>query len=340
MFRFLHPTYLYLLIPLALLGLFAIYQISKSRRSLKEFGDTPLVKQLMPDLSLRRKLIKDFILILSAALILMAIARPQLGSQPQKVVKKGIEVMVCLDISNSMLADDVKPNRLNHTKLILSRVIDHLDNDKVGMILFAGDAFVQLPITSDFISAKMFLSNASPEMISRQGTAVGKALNLANRSFSNSDKSKKVILLFTDGENHEGGVEGAISEAKEREIQINVVGIGTPQGGPIRMDDSGQYLTDSNGNMVITRLNEEMCKELAQMSGGTYIYAGDISNTVRTITKSLDSVEKTEMETTVYNSYAEIYPYFLIPGIILVILDLLFLDRKNRYFRRFNLFDR
>lgn len=340
MFRFYHPGYLYLLFPLFLIAAYAFVSIARKRRMLKRFGDTALVKELMPGLSLRRKLIKDILLSLTLGLLVIVLARPQMGSHPEKVTKKGIEVMICMDISNSMLSDDVKPSRLAHTKMILSRVIDHLQDDKVGMVLFAGDAFVQLPITSDFVSAKMFLSNASPEMISRQGTAIGKAISLAARSFSSNEKSKKTILLVTDGENHEGGVEEAIEEAKKEGILINVIGVGTTEGGPIPLQEKGQYLTDETGNMVITKLNEQMCESLSQLSGGAYIHAVDVSGSVRAVKKSFDGIEKTEMETTVYNSYAEMYPYFLLAALLFLCIERILLERKNQYFDRFKLFER
>lgn len=339
MFRFYHPHYLYLLIPIIFLIIFAFVRIIKDRKSLKRFGDSHLVKKLMPELSLKRKLIKNVLLSVALALMVVALARPQLGNKPEKVKKKGIEVMVCLDVSNSMLAQDIKPNRLEHTKMILSSIIDKLGNDKVGLILFAGEAFVQLPITADYVSAKMFLDNAIPDVISLQGTDIARAVTLATKSFSQESSTSKVILLFTDGEGHEGGVSEAVKSAREQNILVSIIGIGSPAGAPVPTPN-GEYLTDNTGNMVISKLNEEMCQKIASNGGGIYINGSGISATIKALQGSLSKVKKTEMESVVYNSYGEVYYYFLIPALLLVVLDLFVLDRKNRYFQETKIFDR
>lgn len=267
-------------------------------------------------------------------------ARPQMGSRTEKVKKEGIEVIICMDISNSMLSDDVKPSRLDRAKSIISKLVDNMTDDKVGLILFAGDAFVQLPITSDFVSAKMFLSTATPDLIASQGTAIGKAINLASRSFTTNESVKKSIVLITDGENHEGDALKAVKDAKDKGIIINVIGIGTAQGGPIPMLDGEQqrYLLDESGQMVITKVNEAMGQEIAQESGGIYVLAKDVSTTTRVIRNEMDKIEKSELETTMYSAYDEKYHYFLIPALFLLIFDVIFLDRKNRYFRKVRLF--
>ncbi len=292
----------------------------------------------MPDLSLRRKITKDIIIMLSLSLMTIALARPQMGSKTTTVKKEGIEVIICMDISNSMLSDDVKPSRLERAKGIVSRLVDNLSNDKVGLILFAGDAFVQLPVTSDFISAKMFLSSASPDLIASQGTSIDKAVRLATRSFSGNQTIKKAIVLITDGENHDGDAIEAVKEAKDKGILINVISIGTEQGGPIPLPEQGGYLLDENGNMVITKVNEAMAQEIANESGGIYIQANDISSTVRILTKEMDKIEKSELSTTMYSAYDEKYHYFLIPALLLLVLDVVYLDRKNRYLRGMKLF--
>lgn len=336
--RFLHPNFLFLLIPIVAMLIFSFLKIRRQRKALKRFGDTELVKELMPDLSLRRKLAKDIVLVVALSLLVFALARPQLGSKSETVELQGIELMVCMDISNSMLSQDVKPSRLDRSKAIVSRMVDKLANNKIGLIYFAGEAYIQLPVTADFISAKMFLNEASPELISAQGTVIGEAVDLAVRSFSSGDKTKRAVIIITDGENHEGETMEAVARAKKEGILVNVIGIGSKEGGPIAISDGG-YLTDESGQMVITKLNEEMCKEIAQASGGIYIHASDVAGTVRSVQKSLEGLEKTKMEATRYAAYNEVYYYFLIPAIVLLLFDFIFLDRKNRYIRRMKLFD-
>lgn len=336
--RFLYPYLLFLLIPVVLLVLVSFARTYQQRKVLKRFGDTDLVKQLMPDLSLRRKLIRDIVLGIAMALLVLALARPQMGSKSETVTREGVELMVCLDISNSMLSDDVKPSRLERAKAIVSRIVDKLSNNKIGLVYFAGDAYVQLPITSDFVSAKMFLSGASPDLIQAQGTAIGQAVRLATRSFSSDEKVKRAIVIITDGENHEGDAEEAVRKAKEEGIMVSVIGIGTKEGGPIPLKD-GSYLYDRDGKMVVTRLNAEMGQELASIGGGAFILSNDVSGTVRILEQTLDKLDKSELETTVYTAYNEVYHFFLIPAILLLLFDFVSLDRKNRYFRRINLFD-
>lgn len=337
--RFLYPELLFLLLLPVLLIVPVLYRTHVQRKKLKEFGRTDLVRDLMPDLSLRRKLGKDLILLFAFALMILALARPQMGAKTEKVKLEGIEMMVALDISNSMRATDASPSRLALARNIVSRMIDKMSNNKIGLIFFAGDAFVQMPITTDFISAKMFLDNASPDLIEAQGTEIGKAVRMARRSFSKDNKAKKAIVIITDGENHDGDAIGEVEAAKKEGILVSVIGVGTEEGGPIKMDD-GHYLTDENGQMVVTKLNTEMAKEIASAAGGIFIHAEDVSGSVRAIQKSLKKLEKTELESTIYSAYNEVYQYFLFPAILLLVLEFVILGRKNRYFERMKLFER
>ena len=337
--RFLHPYILFLLLPLLVVALFLVWRMSRQRKELKKFGETELVRLLMPDLSLRRKLAKDLVLILSLSMLVVALARPQMGSKSETVKREGIELMVAMDISNSMLSDDVKPNRLARAKAIVSRIIDKLDNNKIGLVFFAGDAYVQLPITGDMISAKMFLDNASPDLIQVQGTQLEQAIRLCVRSFSSDEKVKRAIVLITDAENHEGNVLSAIEEAKKQGILVNVLGVGSTDGGPIPMPEGG-YLQDAEGKMVITKLNEQLGMEMGTASGGIYVRASDVSQSVRALEEALNKLEQAELEMKVYTAYNELYYIPLLLGLLLLWIDFLLLDRKNRYFRRVQLFDR
>lgn len=339
MFRFLHPQLLLLLIPIFMVGIYLFMRIRRQRKELKRFGDSDLVKELMPDLSLRRRLAKDLILLLALSMMVFALARPQMGSKTEKVTTKGIEMMVCLDISNSMLSDDVKPSRLDRAKAIVSKVMERLDNNKIGLIYFAGDAFVQLPITADLVSAKMFLSNASPSMIEAQGTVIGEAIRLAIRSFSSNDKVKRAIVLITDAENHDGDVLAAVKDARDKGIIVNVIGVGSMEGGPIPLPEGG-YLQDEHGEMVVTKLDEKIAKEIVSASNGVYIRANDVSQTTKLLGESLEKLDQAEMEMTAYSAYNEMYYIPLIVALLLLMFDFIYLDRKNRYLRNIKLFEK
>jgi len=229
------------------------------KRNLRKFGDRKIIDVLMPDASIKKHYLKFGLLFTALALFILVVAGPQFGSKLETVRKQGIEVVICLDVSNSMLAADISPSRLDRSKQMLSRLIDDLHNDKIGLIVYAGDAFVQIPITSDYVSAKMFLSSINPAMVPVQGTAIGAAINLAAKSFTPNEKTEKTIILITDGENHEDDAIGAAKAAVEKNIQVNVLGIGTAQGAPIPIPGTNNYQRDKEGNMIITKLNEQMC---------------------------------------------------------------------------------
>jgi len=334
MFRFEHPNYLYLLFLLpALLALF-LYAVYIKKRNLKRFGDRKVTRILMPDASLKKQYVKFGLLFAALALFILVVAGPQFGSKVETVKKQGIEVIICLDVSNSMLSTDVSPNRLDKSKQILSRLIDNLNNDKIGLIVFAGEAYVQLPITADYVSAKMFLRSINPAMVPVQGTAIGAAINLATRSFTPNESTEKTIILITDGENHEDDAIGAAKAAVEKGITVNVLGVGSAQGGPIPIPGTNGYQRDKEGNMVITRLNEQMGQDIAIAGNGMYARTDNTNNALRALQKELDKMGKSEVESRVYTSYNE--KYYIPAWILLFILILEFfvLDRKNRVMDR------
>ena len=265
-------------------------------------------------------------------------AGPQFGSKLETVKRQGVEIMVCLDVSNSMLAEDVSPDRLSKAKQMLSKLTDGFSNDKVGLIVFAGDAFTQLPITSDYVSAKMFLSSINPSMVSTQGTAIGAAINLAMRSFTPSETSDKAIILITDGENHEDDAVKAAAAAAEKGIHVNIVGMGDPKGSPIPVDSSNNYMKDKDGNVVITKLNEEMCQEIAAAGHGTYVRADNTNSALRALQKEIDKMNKSELDSKVYSEYDERFQTFAWIALILLLVDFMTLDRKNRVFKKVKLF--
>ncbi|GHV70949.1 membrane protein [Bacteroidia bacterium] len=308
------------------------------KRDLKRFGDMKIIRGLMPDVALKKQHLKFWLLFACTALFILIIAGPQFGSKLESVKKQGIEVMICLDVSNSMLSTDINPSRLDKSKQILSRLIDDLHNDKIGLIVFAGDAFIQLPITSDYVSAKMFLSSLNPSMVPTQGTAIGAAVNLALRSFSPNEQTEKSIVLITDGENHEDDALGATKAAAEKNITVNVLGVGSIQGAPIPIPGTNGFQRDNEGNMVITKLNEQMCQDIAAAGNGMYARTDNTNNALKALQKELDKLSKSEVESKVYSSYDEKYQILAWILLFLLVLEFFILDRKNRIYRKIKLF--
>ncbi|MDH6311819.1 Ca-activated chloride channel family protein [Parabacteroides sp. PFB2-10] len=337
MFRFANPDYLYLLFILPVLIGFYIYSMTSKRKAIKRYGNPALLSELMPEVSPKRQHLKFWLSFSAIAIMIFVIAGPQFGSKLETVKRQGVEIMVCLDVSNSMLAEDVAPNRLEKAKQMLSRLTDGFTNDKVGLIVFAGDAFTQLPITSDYASAKMFLSSINPSMVSSQGTAIGAAINLALRSFTPNEASDKTILLITDGENHEDDAIGAAKKAAERGIHINIVGIGSTQGVPIPVGGNN-FLKDKEGTVVVTKLNEQMCQEIAAAGSGMYVRADNTNSALKAVQNEIEKMNKAELDSKVYSEYNEQFQLLAWIVLFLLIVELLTLDRKNRVFRKVRLF--
>lgn len=338
MFRFEEPAYLYLLLLLPVLALLYWYSNYRRRRAIRKFGDPELMAMLMPDVSKYRPDVKFGIIWLVVALFSLLLARPQFGSKLETVKRQGVEVMIALDISNSMLAQDVQPSRLAKAKRLVAQLVDKMENDKVGMIVFAGDAFTQLPITSDYISAKMFLESIDPSLISKQGTAIGAAINLATRSFTPQEGVGRAVIVITDGENHEGGAVEAATEAAKKGIQVNVLGVGLPDGAPIPMEGTNDYRKDREGNVIVTRLNEAMCQEIAKAGNGLYLRVDNTNNAQKAIGQEINKMAKADVETQVYTEFNEQFQAVAWFILILLLVEMLILERKNPLFRNIHLF--
>ena len=339
MFRFEEPAYLYLLLLLPFLAAFYLYSNYRRRRNIRRFGDPELLAQLMPDVSKYRPDVKFWLIFAAIGLFSVLLARPQFGSKQETVKRKGVEVIIALDISNSMLAQDVQPSRLEKAKRLISRLVDELDNDKVGMIVFAGDAFTQLPITSDYISAKMFLESISPSLISKQGTAIGEAINLATRSFTPQEGVGRAIIVITDGENHEGGAVEAAQEAAEKGMQVFVLGVGSPDGSPIPAEDgSNNFRRDKDGNVIVTRLNEQMCQEIAKAGNGMYIRVDNTNSAEKVLNNDITKLSKADVESQVYTEFDEQFQALAWLVLILLVVEMLILERKNPLFKNVRLF--
>lgn len=338
--KFASPEYLYLLILLPLLLAVYIYSNYRRNRNLRLYGDVQLLKSLMPDVSVYRPSIKFWLSFAALALIVVALARPQFGSKKETITRQGIEAVIALDISNSMMAEDIAPNRLEKAKKIISRLIDKFENDKVGLIVFAGDAYVQLPITNDFISAKMFLETISPALISRQGTDIGGAISLAMKSFTNTEGVGKAIILITDGENHEGGAEEAAKLAADKGMNVYVLGIGSLEGAPIPADGSNDYRRDKEGNVVVTKLNEQMAQTVAQAGNGAYIRVDNTNNAQKILESEVNKLAKADVTTEVYTEFNEQFEFIAWIAFILLVIEALILTGKSRFTRGFKLFDK
>ena len=339
MFRFANIEMLWWLITTPVFVIAYIIYTKHKRRQLMEFGDHELVAQLMPDASKGRTIWKFSLLLLAWVLLIVAGSRPQYGQQEKTIKRQGIEVMVALDISNSMLAEDVAPNRLDRAKQILSKMIDNMVDDKVGLVVFAGEAFTQLPITCDYVSAKMFLNTITPNLISTQGTAIGAALQTAVTSFGVTEsEAGRAIILITDGENHEDDAIAAAKQAQELGIQVFVVGIGKPEGSPIPKPGSNDYFKDRSGQVVVSRLNEEMCQQIAAAGKGIYVRCDNTNTAMRALQQELDRMATAELESTVYADYNEQYQSFVLIALLLIVIEFFILSRKNHRLARMDLF--
>ena len=338
MFRFANIELLWLLLTIPVFVAAFIVYTRRKRRQLQEFGDAELMEQLMPNASRTRPAVKFSILMVALALLIIAAARPQFGQSERTEKRQGIEAIVALDISNSMLAEDVAPNRLDRAKQMLSKLMDNMVNDKVGLVVFAGDAFVQLPITCDYVSAKMFLNSIKPELIKTQGTAIGQALATSIRCFGEQSDASRAIILITDGENHEDDAVAVARRAKEEGIQVLVVGIGKPEGSPIPMPGTNNFRKDREGNVVVSRLNEEMCREIAQAGGGIYVRCDNTNTATKAIQKELDKLATQEIETHVYTDYNEQFQSFALIALLLLVIDFFIFNRKNKSLMKLDIF--
>jgi len=340
MFRFEDPIYLYALVLIPVLALIRWWMVIRQRKQLRRFGDMELVRQLMPDVSRYRPLVKFCLLLTALALLIVLLARPQMGTRISHEKRTGIETIIALDISNSMLAEDVAPSRLDRAKMMVENLVDNFTNDKIGLIVFAGEAFVQLPITSDFVSAKMFLSSIEPSMIETQGTDIAAAVTMATHSFTQEEGVGKAIIVITDGEDHEGGAMEAAQEAKDNGMRVYMLGVGSTKGAPIPIAGSNDYMKDNTGETVMSALNEDMCKQIAQAGGGAYIHVENNSNAQEQLNHELDKLAKKEISSTVYSDYDEQFQAVGIIVLLLLIAEICILEIKNQRLSKLHLFRR
>lgn len=336
MFRFANPDMLWLLALVPAMALALVVAARLRRRSLARFGNPELLKELMPDVSAGRVRLKSLLFIAAFALVVLAAARPQFGSKLREEKAEGIEMMLVVDVSNSMLAEDFSPSRLDRTRYSIDKLFSSLTQDRVGMVVFAGEAKVQLPITSDYRMAKSFARKLSPSLVSVQGTDLGQAMSLAALSFSNAPDKSRAMILITDGEAHDSDAVEAARRAAEQGIRIFAIGIGTPEGAPIKI--GGEFIRDEKGDMVVSRLNEEMLQEIASIGDGGYIRATNQAFGLDEIVEKINDMERGEVASLRFEEYNEQFPWLIAAALVLLLLESLLLDRRNPRLRRFNIF--
>ena len=322
-YRFL---YLLLLVPLFLVG-YGVWRSMRSRR-VRKFGDEELVKALMPSWSGSKGWVRMILFSLAFASFVIGLARPQIGAKLSEHKSHGAEIVICLDVSNSMLAEDYSPNRLDRAKLAISRLTDKLKDDRIGLIVFAGSSFVQLPVTTDYVSAKMFLGSIDTESVPVQGTAMGDAIFTGIRSFSAQSEKSRVIIVISDGENHEDDPVAAAKEAAENGIRVYTVGVGSAEGQPIPMD--GGLLKDKDGEIVVTKLDEDMLRKVAKAGNGAYVHAGNDEFGLNPIIEDIRRMEDEEFDSVVFEEYNEQYMYFFGIALALLVVEMLVGARRPK----------
>ncbi len=328
MLFFANAGFLWLLLLLPLLPLVYALVLGLRRRRIARFGDPRLVEQLMPHYSRSKGWVRLILVDLALALLAIALARPQIGAKLSERETRGAEIMICLDVSNSMLAQDYSPNRLERAKLAISRIVDKLQDDRIGLIIFAGSSFVQLPITTDYVSAKMFLGSISTGSIPVQGTAIGDAVLTAARSFSSQSEKSRAIIVITDGENHEDDPVEAARQAAGSGIKVYTIGVGSAQGQPIPME--GGLLKDKDGNIVVTKLDEETLRKMARAGNGAYVHAGNEEFGLNPIIEDIRRMEDETFKSVVFEEYDEQFMYFIGGAIALLAIAFLVGDRRAK----------
>ncbi len=341
MFRFESEIWLYVLLVIPVLLLVFWFNARWRKNVLKQLGDANILENLMPTLSKALPRWKRFLFTLALAFMLVGIANPQIGTKYEEVKREGFELMICLDVSNSMLAEDLTPNRLERAKQAISRLVDRLKNDKIGVVVFAGEAYIQLPMTVDHSAAKLFLRSIDTDIVPTQGTAIGKAIELAMGSFSDNSKANKSIIVITDGENHEDDALKQAAAAVEQGIKVHTIGIGSLDGTPIPMYKRGQmlgYRKDREGNTVVTKLNETMLQQIAASGEGTYVRANNSRTGLNALMDELEGMQREEFDSKMFTSYEDRFQYFIAVALLLLLIEVLLPSRKLKVFGGLNFF--
>jgi Ca-activated chloride channel family protein len=341
MFRFEHTDFLWALLLIPALTAVFIWMMMWKKRALKRFGEWTLVQRLLPGLSRSRLITKFVLLMIAYGFLIIGIANPQIGSKLVEGERKGIDIMIALDVSNSMLAEDIKPSRLEMSKQAISKLVDNLGNDRIGIVIFAGNAYMQLPITTDYSAAKMFLTNIDTKIVPTQGTAIGEAIEMSEEAFDDETHSRAIIVI-SDGENHEDDALDASKKASEKGIIVYTVGMGLPEGAPIpeynKYNQMVGYKKDRDGSTVVTKLNEPMLQQIASAGKGVYVRANNSQSGLKTILEEINKLEKTKFESKMFSDYEDRFQYFIAVSLIFLLLELFIFERKSKWLSKINFF--
>lgn len=334
--------YFWLLLVIPLVLLVYVAQVIWKKKTQKKFAESSFLEKLSPDKSIFKPLLKVILLSLAFACFVIALVNPKIGSKTETLKREGVDVVFAVDVSKSMLAEDIAPNRLEKSKQLVTQIINNLASDRIGIIAYAGSAFPQLPITTDYGSAKLFLQAMNTDMVSSQGTAIGEAIQLAETYYNDESQTSRVLFILSDGENHGGEIEEVLNEAEEKGIRIFTIGVGTQKGGTIPIKRNGvtqSYKKDTNGETVITRLDAATLEEIAEEANGVYIDGTNTKEVLDKVTEALNSLEKTEFETKQYAAYKDQFQWFIAFGILFIVLDIFLLERKTAWVTQLNLFN-
>ena len=341
MFKFEHTVYFYAFAAIPLMLALVIWYFASRRKKLKRIGDAELVARLIPYASKRKRIIKVVLYLLGFCSVILALCNLQTGSKLTEVKREGADIIVCLDVSNSMLAQDLSPDRLSRAKYALEKMIDMLEGDRLGLVIFAGEAYVQLPITTDYNAAKMFLESVGPGMVPVQGTKIAEAIKKASESFSTDEGKNRAIILITDGENHESAAIEAAEEAAKKDIMINTIGIGSQNGVPIPLVENGTvkgYRKDKDGQTVVTKLNSDLLKTIASKANGVFVQASQADVGLEAVLEKIGQLDKAQLESKMYSDYEDQFQWFVAIALVLFFIEFLISERVSEWFKKINLF--
>ena len=341
MIRFAHFEYLYCLALVPVIVLLFILMVYFKNKALKRFGDALLFRQLASESSKAKPVLKLVVFLVAYSLIVVGLANPQIGTKLEEVKREGVDIIIALDVSNSMKAEDIKPNRLERSKQAISRLIDKLENDRIGLIVFAGAAYVQLPITTDFAAAKLFLSTIDTDIIPTQGTAIGSAIDLSMESFVGNDNKHKALIIITDGENHEDNAIESAKKANDEGLIIHTVGMGSPEGAPIPVYKNGMqvdFLKDHDGHIVVTRLDQLTLEKIAEEGKGQFVRATNSDDGLNTILNEVMKMNKKTFGAKVFTEYEDRFQYFIGAGLLILLIEFMISNRRSKWIQRLNLF--
>jgi Ca-activated chloride channel family protein len=342
MFQLENKYYLYALGLIPIYIVIYLLVIRWRKKALHAYGDISVIQQLFPDVSKSKRMWKFILYTFAFALLIGGIINPQVGTKLEEVKRKGADLMICLDVSNSMKAEDLQPNRLEKAKQAISKLIDKLEGDRIGIIVFAGEPYVQLPITTDYSAAKLFLESISTDMVPTQGTSIGSAIDMAMESFGKDEGKNKAIVIITDGENHEDDAVKAAQNAAEKGITIHTIGMGSADGAPIPIYKGNireGYRKDKQGNTIVTKLNEQALQEIAAAANGIYVRASNSDAGLNNVLGAIGKLEKKQFDSKMYSDYEDRFQWFIAGALVLLLLETFITERKSKLYQRMNLFN-